>query len=181
MEESMCPPVSDAANPSIPERKPPAEYKAVTLSGLEPAERYKAVVEQYKAYVVDLGNIGSRYATTQTFYLSVVSGLIAVVAFAGKDAGAFQKYAGIIAFFVTASIAVICYVWWRALDFYYRLFGAKFAVLKQIEKEMDLFKVFDWEWFELKKRGYFSLVTHEKFTPCNNWALRFGRRSVLDC
>jgi hypothetical protein len=123
------------------------------------------IVEQYKAYVADVGNIGSRYATAQTFYLSVVSALIAVVAFAGKDAAAFQKYVWVIAAFVMFFIALICYVWWRTLNFYNDLFAAKFEVLRKIEKTGALFPIFADEWAELQKRNARGLVRDEKSIP----------------
>ena len=42
------------------------------------------IIEQYKVYVTDLGNVGAQLATTQTFYLTIISALIAVLTF--KDA-----------------------------------------------------------------------------------------------
>jgi len=39
------------------------------------------IVEQYKSYLSDIGNVGSRYATAQTFYVTVISTLIAVFSF----------------------------------------------------------------------------------------------------
>src|ERR1700716_3513497 len=37
------------------------------------------IVEQYKAYLTDLGNIGSRFGTVQVFYLTIVAALIGVL------------------------------------------------------------------------------------------------------
>ncbi len=34
------------------------------------------IVEQYKAYLSDFGNIGTRYAAANTFYITIISGLI---------------------------------------------------------------------------------------------------------
>ncbi len=39
------------------------------------------IVEQYKAYLSDFGNIGTRYAAANTFYITIISGLIAVFSF----------------------------------------------------------------------------------------------------
>src|SRR4051794_4918370 len=38
------------------------------------------VVEQYKAYVTDLASVGAQFSTTQTFYLTIISALIAILA-----------------------------------------------------------------------------------------------------
>jgi hypothetical protein len=122
------------------------------------------LIEQYKAYVADVGNIGSRYTTAQSFYLSVVSALIGVVAFFAKDADALRRYAWVAAP-VMCFIALICFVWWRTLSFYQKLFGAKFAVLKKMEATGGLFKVFEEEWAELVARGSPTLVQDEKWIP----------------
>jgi hypothetical protein len=121
------------------------------------------LLEQYKAYMGDLGNIGSRYATSQTFYMSVVSGLIAVVAFAAKETP-FSKHAALITAVVLAFIALICLEWWRTLTFYGLNFGAKFAVLKKME-EQGLYPIFTEEWNELQNRKSTQLVTTERTVP----------------
>jgi hypothetical protein len=41
------------------------------------------VLEQYKSLVDDVGNIGTRYATANGFYLSVVTALLGVLAYTG--------------------------------------------------------------------------------------------------
>jgi hypothetical protein len=113
----------------------------------------QTLLDQYKSYIADVGNIGSRYATAQTFYLSVVSALIAVVSLTVKDVSAFQKFTWLIISFVMFFIALICFVWWRTLTFYGNLFAAKFTVLKAMEDEVEgnLFKMFAREWQELEK------------------------------
>jgi hypothetical protein len=122
------------------------------------------LIEQYKAYLADVGNIGSRYTTAQSFYLSVVSALIGVVAFFAKDVDALRRYAWVAAL-VLGFIALICFVWWRTLSFYQALFGAKFAVLKKMEVAGGLYPVFEEEWTELKKKGEPKLVRDEKWIP----------------
>ena len=42
-------------------------------------------IEQYKAYMQDVANIGSRHETARGFYLSVLTALLAFVALSGKD------------------------------------------------------------------------------------------------
>src|SRR5262249_45822617 len=43
------------------------------------------IVEQYKAYVVDIGNLGVRYTTIQGLYVSIVAALVGLLSF--KEAG----------------------------------------------------------------------------------------------
>ena len=49
-------------------------------------------------------------------------------------------------------IALICYVWWLTLDFYSKLFGAKFEVLRKMETSGSLYPIFTEELAELQKR-----------------------------
>ena len=109
------------------------------------------IVEQYKAYIGDVGNIGSRYATAQTFYLAIISALIAIFSF--KDTKrSLQDYFSPMFIVVYLFIAIICYLWWETLQYYRALFGAKFAVLKEMEVKQQLFPVFDHDYIELCKR-----------------------------
>lgn len=134
------------------------------------------ILEQYKTYIADVGNIGSRYATGQTFYLSVVTALIAIVAFIEKDGAPLQKYATFITPFILFFIALICYAWWQTLTYYFKLFGAKIAVLKEMEKKGALFPIYGEEWKELEKRGSPSLMRHERLIP-----LILGLAAAIGC
>lgn len=40
------------------------------------------MIDLYKAYLVDIESIGARYSTANTFYMTVVSALLGVLAFA---------------------------------------------------------------------------------------------------
>jgi len=125
-----------------------------------------ATLDQYKAYMTDVGNIGSRYTTAQTFYLSVVSALIGIVTFVAKDAGAFQKYLWAVTAFITFFTALLCYIWWRTLDFYSHLFKAKFTVLKKMETgSSTIYPIFTDEWAELENSRSGTLIYHEKLIP----------------
>ncbi len=114
-----------------------------------------ATLDQYKAYMTDVGNIGSRYTTAQTFYLSVVSALIGIVTFVAKDAGAFQKYLWAVTAFITFFTALLCYIWWRTLDFYSHLFNGSSTI----------YPIFTDEWAELENSRSGTLIYHEKLIP----------------
>jgi len=129
------------------------------------------IVEQYKAHIGDLGNVGSRYATAQAFYVSVISTLIAILTtfiaiFSIKkmgDAKLVYRNAGVL----TASgcvllfIAVICFLWYGTLDYYHDLFGAKIGLLQEMEKKhaQVLFQFFTEERNRLPK---FSLTQRDE-------------------
>ena len=98
------------------------------------------LLAQYNAYMADLGNIGSRYSTSQTFYMSVVTGLVAVIAFA-KDSP-FSGYGKLITLAVLVFLALLCLAWWKTLSFYHDHFAAKLAVLKKMEGQGTLFPIF---------------------------------------
>jgi lysylphosphatidylglycerol synthetase-like protein (DUF2156 family) len=103
------------------------------------------IVEQHKAYLSDFGNIGARYAATNTFYITIISGLIAVFSFKemNRPLRDYVNAASITMFFF---IAVICWLWWNTLQFYHDVFDQKFVVLQQIEmSDSRLFRAFVYE------------------------------------
>jgi hypothetical protein len=98
------------------------------------------IVEQYKAYLTDLGNIGSRFGTVQVFYLTIVAALIGVLSL--KDTNrSVQNFLSPVSIVVFLFIAVICWLWWDTLDFYGKLFAQKFDVLRAIEKQGGLLDI----------------------------------------
>src|SRR5689334_7106111 len=114
------------------------------FDGMAAAETQDAIVAQYKAHIDDLGNVGSRYATAQTFYMSLISTLIAILStvttvFAVKEMETEYRlyrnpavYAawGVVFLFV----AVICYLWHQTLEFYHELFNQIIVQLKAMEE-----------------------------------------------
>ena len=95
------------------------------------------LIEIYKIYIADLGNIGSRYVTANGFYLSIVSAMLGIMAFAKGD-----ELFGKANFVVTIAIplfgCVICWIWLKTLDFFNTLFAAKFSMLRSIEAHLDI-------------------------------------------
>jgi hypothetical protein len=97
------------------------------------------IIEQYKAFLTDLGNIGSRFGTVQVFYLTIVAALIGVLSLKDRSVLNFLSPISVVVFLF---IAVICWLWWGTLDFYGKLFAQKFDVLRAIEKQGGLMDVF---------------------------------------
>jgi hypothetical protein len=99
------------------------------------------IADQYKSYMGDVANIGTRYTTTNTFYLSVVTALLGILALAKKDEifEGSKVYLGLV---VSTFAILTCISWWRTIGFYAKLFAIKFEVLRQMEKEGNLFPIF---------------------------------------
>ena len=90
-------------------------------------------VEQYKAYLKDLGNIGSRQAQTTTWYVSILSALMVFIAYIAQSER--------LHLFAYASIApsavvgiLLCVLWHFHARSYQYLYNAKFAVLREMER-----------------------------------------------
>jgi len=95
------------------------------------------VIELYKAYVADLGNIGSRYATANSFYMTVVTALLGVLALAESSKPFADMRVEII---VCVSIAgiILCWIWGKTIEFFGQLFAAKFQVVRWMENRLHL-------------------------------------------
>ena len=94
-----------------------------SLNPVSSDKQHDVCLEQYKAYLSDLGNIGSRYATVQTGTLMIVC---------------------------LFSIA-LCVVWALTIHFYQRLFRAKFEVLKAMEINLA-YQCFEEEYRQLQPK-----------------------------
>jgi hypothetical protein len=122
------------------------------------------VLEQYKSLVGDVGNVGTRYATANGFYLSVVSALLGVLAYTGTGKPFDEINYPMIALVAVFAVA-ICWIWRKTIEFYGKLFGGKFAVLKELEKELP-FAVYQREHDEVYvKREAEHLTSHEAKVP----------------
>jgi hypothetical protein len=122
------------------------------------------LLEQYKAYVGDLAGIGSRYATTQAFYISIVSILIAALAIKGP-ANTLTQYLSWLSCFVFLFIAAACALWQRTLQFYEGLFAVKFQILKRLEQDAKLWNLYAQEDLLLQNRPVPRLIGTERILP----------------
>jgi hypothetical protein len=145
--------------------KPPlidAKLHTVLFAGLTSDQ---AALDQYKAYVSDVGNIGTRYTTAQGFYWSIVTALIALIAVKGAPVSAAQ-YLNSATALIWFFLFVVCVIWCLTLLFYQALFRAKFEILKAIEKQYKLIAIYDVEYEVLKKLPFGQgLVKTEVWIP----------------
>jgi hypothetical protein len=117
-----------------------------------------AVMEQYKAKLADLGNLGSRQATMTTYYVSIVSALLGVLAFKERALAAVDP---VVVFLVGAGGLLVSVLWMSGVVFFRKLFKAKLSVIQAIELELP-YRTFSAE-FEL--RGRRTWLTTEQWVP----------------
>src|SRR5712675_3246121 len=122
-------------------------------------------LDQYKAYLGDLGNIGTRYTTSNGFYLSVVTALLGILALT-KTGETFFGSRPYLAVAVPLFAILVCWIWWRTVAFYRNLFLAKFKVLREIEEKGQLFHIYEREDKVLREgEPPHSLLANERLVP----------------
>ena len=121
-----------------------------SLNPVSSDKQHDVCLEQYKAYLSDLGNIGSRYATVQGFYVSVITALLGILALSESEKLLGKIQTGTLIIVCLFSIA-LCVVWALTIHFYQRLFRAKFEVLKAMENNLA-YKCFEEEYRQLQPK-----------------------------
>lgn len=129
-----------------------------------PPQIIQPYFDQYKSYEQELGNIGSRYATTNNFYYSIISALMGIVTIIkSPDANHLQLYLqGAISLFAI----MLCISWRKSMISFRGQFSIKFDVLRELEKAAGIFPVYakEKEIF-LKKDQKKGLIKHEESIP----------------
>lgn len=113
-----------------------------TLASGRPTD--SIIIEQYKAYLQDVGNIGVRHENSRRFYLAVPSALFALLALAGKDG--VWKVAGPVQHVVAVVGIVLCVAWYFHMQAFQAIYLAKFNTLRTMERQFNLFHIFETEW-----------------------------------
>jgi hypothetical protein len=92
------------------------------------------LVEQYKAYITDLGNIGSRQSQTNAWHVSILSALAVFISYIAQ-ANVLQSF-GYGAILAAAFVGIVlCVVWFFRAQSYQYLYNAKFSVLAEMERK----------------------------------------------
>jgi len=111
----------------------------------EPPEQYAAnekhhahLLEQYKLYVEMMDRASGRRLTANSYFLSVNTALLGVVAYVAKDT---HDYLWILGF----AGVVLCYLWFSIIRSYSDLNTIKFSVIHAIEKRLPL-NLYSAEW-----------------------------------
>src|SRR5260370_40597390 len=92
-------------------------------------------VDIYKAYLGDLGNIGSRHSDVNKFYVSLLSALFVLL---GLTTGAANYLTPLFRDGVYTLSIALSIAWWLHLTSYATLFRVKFTVLGAIERDLRL-------------------------------------------
>lgn len=132
-------------------------------------EKYQDhLIDQYKLYVEMADNVSTRRSQTNSFYITVLSGMLAVLALAtDKIAGAAQHAA----FLAVAVLGIVlCVVWYINLESYRQLNSGKFKTIHEMEEKLP-FPCYDREWEIMNMKGegvkpkFMRLTNVEKFVP----------------
>lgn len=105
---------------------------------------YKAhLVEMYKLYVEMADRISQRRERANTFFLTINTALVALLA---KDAfGAQPASPRYLEVLIPLAAVVLCFLWYRIIRSYRDLNSAKFKVVHRIEQLLPI-KPYDAEW-----------------------------------
>ncbi|MGK7954465.1 MAG: hypothetical protein AB4063_04265 [Crocosphaera sp.] len=126
------------------------------------------LLEQYKLYVEMMDKVTERRGQTNTFYISLLSGLLALLSFLiDKDSNLFSGERNIFLLVFGILGIALCYVWHININSYKQLNSLKFKVINEIESYLP-FRCYYREWEilrEEKKHKYRRLNKVEKFVP----------------
>lgn len=144
---------------------PPKEVQAAPESQVATPPS-PPTIEQYKAKLSDLGNLGTRLTAMTAYYVSIVSALFGVLAFKEKTLAQIDT---LVLLMVCGAGFFVCLLWFYSLTFFRGLFRAKLRVLEEIEdalphqtfrKEFELMRqsgVTSWIWIERLVPAVFAL------------------------
>jgi hypothetical protein len=93
-------------------------------------------LDQYKSYLLDMGGVGTRYSTANGFYLSVLTALVGILALTEGSKPLGQMRPGVVVGIPLVAIS-ICWIWYRTISFYSKLFAIKLAVLRTLEADLS--------------------------------------------
>lgn len=124
--------------------------------GIRPEEYQSHLIEQYKLYVTMADKISERRQSSNSYFLTVNSALLALVGYVTtKDT---SEYLWLLA----CSGMALSYLWYRLVQSYRDLNTAKFLVIHAIEKRLPL-RPFHTEWEAIgrgKNPKLYKPITH---------------------
>jgi len=117
-------------------------------------------LEQYKTYVEDLGNLGTRHADTTKFFVSLLSALVVFQSVAGQITGARTH---LLAVAGSAAGILICALWGLTAHSYSKLYQAKLGVIRDLETHLSHPCYAD-EYRTLEELRFTPISKYEKLT-----------------
>ncbi|MBV9386848.1 MAG: hypothetical protein JOZ78_10520 [Chroococcidiopsidaceae cyanobacterium CP_BM_ER_R8_30] len=132
-------------------------------------DNYQAhLLEQYKLYVEMTDNISARRNKMNSFYTSLLSGLLAFLSLTGEKAQIAPQFRDIILLAVAILGMILCFLWYVNIQSYKQLNSGKFKVIYEMEQYLP-FACYDKEWNILRKDkshgGYLNHTRIEQYIP----------------
>jgi len=129
-------------------------------------EKFKEqLLEQYKLYVEMADRISERRMQTNKFYISLLSGLLALLSILVSIGNLNQTLTFVI---VSLLGMALCILWHINIRSYRQLNSGKFKVIHEMEQNLP-FPCYDKEWEILgkgkEKSKYFQFTRVEKYIP----------------
>ena len=125
-----------------------------------------ALIEQYKAYLLSLDKIGDRRQSANSFFLSINTGLCALLGYMfAKDVPGQLR---LLLWIIPLTGFLVSYFWFRLVRSYRYLNAAKFRVVEAMEEQLP-YAPFAAEWIALQRgsggRKYVPLTNLEVWIP----------------
>lgn len=136
-------------------------------------EYHKDLIEQYKLYTKMAEEISKRRNNKNYFYISLLSGLLAVISliFDEKILSDFS-FSNIILLCISILGIFLCFTWFIHIGSYRKLSTAKFTIINEMESLLP-FECFKKEWDLLGESKYKRLTKIEQIIPIIFIALYF--------
>lgn len=130
-------------------------------------KKTQLLLEQYKLYVQMADKISDRRADANKFFMSLLTGLIALLSVVIQFCGAAALQQAIL-FIIGVVGILLCYTWHVTLRSYKQLNSGKFKVIHLLEQQLP-FSSYDVEW-QFLERGenpqvYIPLTRVEQYIP----------------
>lgn len=131
----------------------------------EYGQEYKShLLEQYKLFVEMADRISARRQSTNSFFLSINTAIIALVGYINFGGQSGSSYYWL----VSLAGMALCFMWYRLIRSYKDLNSAKFAVIHEMEAELPV-SPYDSEWEKVQrgtnKKLYLPFTHIEVYIP----------------
>ena len=124
------------------------------------------LLEQYKMYVEMADRVSARRQQVGSFYISILSGLLGLLAINNKEL--FSGSQNIVLLSISILGITLCILWNANINSYKQLNSLKFKVIHEMEANLP-FACYEREWEILKESKsnvrYFRLTAIEKYVP----------------
>lgn len=125
------------------------------------------LLEQYKLYVEMADRVSTRRAQTNRFYISFLSGMLALLSIViGREI--FSDFRAIVFMAVAVLGIVLCGLWYVNIRSYIQLNSGKFKVIHEMEQHLP-YPCYEKEWVILgrgrESKKYLQLTRVEQYVP----------------